>query len=127
MHPRDWVVSETRSANWATVFDRENTYLALTWRSIPAGTTLTAVTQEVRKTMTDTGYTVASSTAGTIGAIPAQIMIVDGSAAGQKRHGVVGVAVNKTGRYRIELWTNPGSAADDLTLFNDFVLTFAVA
>jgi hypothetical protein len=124
-HPTDWVVSETRNADWAMIFDRENSYLAVTWRTIPRGTTLSAVTQEVWKKMTDTGYSVVSSTASMIDGLPAQILVVNGVAAGQQRHGVVGIAANATGRYRIELWSRPGSEANDLTLFNAFAQTFS--
>jgi hypothetical protein len=60
-----------------------------------------------------------------IDGLPAQILVVNGVAAGQQRHGVVGIAANATGRYRIELWSRPGSEANDLTLFNAFAQTFS--
>ena len=58
---------------------------------------------------------------------PARIMTVDGvSSLGHARHGIIGILVTATGRYRVELWTRPGSELDDVKLFNTLLSTFAI-
>jgi hypothetical protein len=126
-HPTDWTAPVTPIPGWDSFFDRDGSNLVVTWRAVTKGTTLATVTDEVWKTMNSSGYTVVSKEAGTIVGQPAQVLTVDGNATtGQKRHGTVGILVTATGRYRIELWTRPGADAEDITLFNMFVLTFAI-
>jgi hypothetical protein len=58
----------------------------------------------------------------------ARILTADGSdAAGHLRHGIIGIAATATGRYRVELWSRPGTEDADMTLFNTFIFAFAAA
>lgn len=119
-HPVDWTPSETMYPGWATFFDAQKSCVAVTWHAVTKGTKLTTVTDELWKTMHDTGYTVVSKAPGTIEGLPATILVVNGTPYGQPRHGVVGVFIVGAGRYRIELWSGQASYEDDLTLFNTF-------
>ena len=127
-HPTDWTAPTTPIPGWDSFFDRDGSNLVVTWRAVTKGTTLTTVTNEVWKAMNDSGNTVVGKQTGSIAGQPAQILMVDGKATtGQPRHGTVGLLVTATGRYRIELWTRPGADAEDVTLFNAFVGTFAIS
>lgn len=126
-YPADWTVSETRNEGWVVIFGPDDSNLSLTWRSIPRGTTLDVVTDEVWKAMHDGGFTVVSRYGGIIAGLSARILVLDGTApSGHARHGIVGIVVTATGRYRIELWSRPGTEAAFVTLFNSVVYTFAI-
>jgi hypothetical protein len=126
-YPADWTVSETRNEGYVVIFGWDDSNLFLTWRPVPRGTTLDVVTDEVWKAMHDGGFAVVSRYAETIAGLPAQILVLDGTApSGHARHGIIGIVVTATGRYRIELWSRPGNEAADVTLFNSVVYTFAI-
>ena len=127
-HPTDWIVSQIQHPGWDSFLDRDGSNLVVTWRAIPKGTNPATITDEVWKVMHDNGYTVVGSKPGKITGRVAQILTVDGTAsAGQQRHGTVGILVTPTGRYRIELWTRPGTDAENAALFNAFIGTFAIS
>jgi hypothetical protein len=124
-HPASWVTSETVAPGWAVISSGSNSDLEITWRSVPAKTTLSQILDEYWKTMHDSGYTVVGNTTGAVGKFPAKLLTVDGPAA-KPRHGNVALIVTTTGRYRIELWTVPGSDASAATLFSELLATFQV-
>jgi hypothetical protein len=127
-YPADWAVSETQTPGWATFSGWDGSNLSLTWRPIPKGTTLSVVTDEVWKAMHDNGFTVISSYEGTIAGLPARILVLDGTApSGHARHGLIGIVVTATGRYRVEVWSRPGTEAAEVTLFDTVVDTFAIS
>jgi hypothetical protein len=127
-YPRGWYPSENQIQGWAVISGWDDSNVSVTWRAIPRGTTLGDVTDEVWKAMHDNGFTVVASQPGVILGLPARILDVDGTTSlGHARHGIVGIVVTLTGRYRVELWTRPGSEQDDVTLFNSFLWTFTVA
>lgn len=95
----------------------------VSWRAISKGTTLSTVTDEVWKTMHDSGYTVVNSVARTIAGKLGQVLTVDGP----QRHGVVGLVLTPTARYRVELWTNPGAGEIEATLFSAFISTLTIS
>ena len=126
-YPADWTVSETRNEGWVVIFGSDNSNLSFTWRPIPRGTTLSVVTDEVWKAMHDGGFAVVSRYGEIVAGLPAQILVLEGTApSGHARHGMIGIVVTATGRYRIELWSRPGNEAAGVTLFNSVALTFAV-
>src|ERR1035437_6725288 len=46
----------------------------------------------------------------TIAGLPARQLIANGrSSPGHQRHGIVGMIVTGDGRYRVEMWANPGT------------------
>jgi hypothetical protein len=127
-YPKGWYPSENQIQGWAVVSGWDDSNISVTWRSIPRGTTLGDITDEVWKAMHDNGFTVVASEPGVVIGLPARILYVDGATSlGHARHGIVGIVVTPTGRYRVELWTRPGSEQDDVTLFNSFLWTFAMA
>lgn len=127
LHPPDWGVSETQTPGWAIISGWDSSNLSVTWRTIPSGTTLSQVTDEVWKAMHDAGFTVDDSEPGMIAGLPARILTLNGTtAAGHPRHGIIGIVVTATGRYRLELWTRPGSEAADVTLYDAFLWTFRI-
>jgi hypothetical protein len=117
-HPTAWTVSEAQVPGWTLISSRDGSTLELTWRTVPAGTTLDVVTAELWKTMTNTGYTVVDSVPGTVAGRQARLLTVDGNSGGKQRHGNIALIVTSTGRYRIELWTAPGGDAGSAKLFN---------
>ena len=120
-HPVDWPAAESPSGGWAVAFsDRDGSKFQISWRALAKGTKLSTITDEVWKTMHDSGYTVVDSKPGWISRQPAQILTVDGP----QRHGVVGLVVSATVRYRVELWTRPGADDMDAELFSNFIATF---
>jgi hypothetical protein len=124
--PADWTGSETQTPDWAILWGWDDSDIAVTWRPIPAGTTLAQITDEVWKSMHDNGFVVATDEPGTIAGMEARILTADGSdAAGHLRHGIIGIAATATGRYRVELWSRPGTNDADMTLFNTFLFAFA--
>ena len=126
--PADWTASETQTPGWAIFWGWDDSDIAITWRPIPAGTTLSQITDEVWKSMHDNGFVVATDEPGTIAGMEARILTADGSdAAGHLRHGIIGIAATATGRYRVELWSRPGTEDADMTLFNTFIFAFAAA
>jgi hypothetical protein len=125
-HPASWVVSEAQSPGWAVISSRSNSDLEVTWRAVPAGTTLTTVTDELWKTMTNNGYTVVDSAPGAVAGLQARLLTVNGPATGKQRHGNVALIVTGTGRYRIELWTTPGGDAGATALFSALLATFVI-
>jgi hypothetical protein len=126
-YPAGWTVSETRNEGWVVIYGSDDSNLSLTWRPIPRGTTLSVVTDEVWKAMHDGGFAVVSRYGEMIAGLPAQILVLEGTApSGHARHGIIGIVVTATGRYRIELWSRPGNEATGVTLFNSVALTFAI-
>jgi hypothetical protein len=127
-YPRGWYASENQIQGWAVISGWDDSNVSVTWRPIPRGTALGDITDEVWKAMHDNNFTVITSEPGVILGLPARILNVDGTTSlGHARHGIVGIVVTPAGRYRVELWTRPGSEQDDVTLFNSFLWTFAVA
>jgi hypothetical protein len=127
-YPADWVVSESSPSGWATFRGSDDSNISVTWRAVPTESTLNQITGEVWQGLEDNGYTVESSHPTTIAGLPARVLTANGrSTFGHLRHGIVGVLVTAGGRYRVELWSNPGTEADDLTLFRDLVSTFVPA
>jgi hypothetical protein len=127
-YPTGWYPSENQIQGWAVISGWDDSNVSVTWRSIPKGTTLSDITDEVWKAMHDNNFTVTASDPGVIVGLPARIMTVDGvSSLGHARHGIIGILVTATGRYRVELWTRPGSELNDVKLFNTFLSTFAIA
>lgn len=125
LHPPDWAVSETVAPGWAVISGWDDSNVSITWRTIPRGTTLAQVTDEVWKAMHDAGFTVDASVPGIIAGLPAQMLTLNGmTVTGHARHGIIGIVTTATARYRLELWTRPGSEADDATLYNAFLWTF---
>ena len=123
-HPTDWTVTENPSAGWVVAFtDVDGSKFQVSWRAISKGTTLATVTDEVWKTMHDSGYTVVDSVPRPISRQLGQILTVDGP----QRHGVVGLMLTPTARYRVELWTNPGADEMDATLFAAFLATLTIS
>ncbi|HEX7491263.1 MAG TPA: hypothetical protein VF337_06135 [Candidatus Limnocylindrales bacterium] len=127
-YPKGWYASENQIQGWAVISGWDDSNVSITWRTIPTGTTLSNISDEVWKAMHDNNFTVIDSDPGVIFGLPARIMTVDGvSSLGHARHGIVGIVVTATGRYRVELWTRPGSEQNDVTLFNSLLWTFAIA
>jgi len=126
-HPADWTVSETQVPGWAIISSRDSTPLQITWRSVTAGTTLETVTDELWKTMDDTGYVVLDEATATVAGHQANVLSVEGPAnATRQRYGLIALVVTSTGRYRIELWTSPGGDAATQILFDDFLASFTI-
>lgn len=124
-HPADWPASETETPGWAIFTGWDESDIAITWRAIPLETSLQAVTDEVRTAMYDSGFAVEDGASGLIAGLPARILVLDGkSPSGEERHGIVGVVVTATGRYRVELWSRPGTDAADMKLFDALTATF---
>ena len=123
--PEVWTASETQTQGWAIFWGWDGSDIAITWRATPPGTTLNQITDEVWKSFHDSGFVLPTSEEGTIAGMPARILTANGSdAAGHPRHGVIGVAATATGRYRVELWSRPGTEDADMTLFNTFIFAF---
>jgi hypothetical protein len=123
--PPDWAVSETQTPGWAVIWGWDGSNIAVTWRPTPPGTTLGVVTDEVWKSFHDSGFVLPTNEPGTIAGLPARILTADGpDAAGHLRHGIIGIVATDTGRYRVELWSRPGTEDDDWTLFNTFIFAF---
>jgi len=123
--PASWVPSETIAPGWAVISSGSNSDLEITWRAVPAKTTLDQILDEYWKAMNDNGYTVVGNTTSTIGQFQARLLTVEGPA-GKLRHGNVALIVTTTGRYRIELWTVPGGDAAAATLFSELLATLQV-
>lgn len=124
--PPNWTFSETQTAGWAVIWGWDGSNIAVTWRPTPPGTTLALVTDEVWKSFHDSGFVLPTNEPGTIAGLPARILTADGpDTAGHPRHGIIGVVATETGRYRVELWSRPGTEDDDWTLFNTFLFAFA--
>jgi len=127
-YPADWAPSENQIQGWTVISGWDDSNVSVTWRPIPIGTTLSDITDEVWKAMHDNGFTVIASDPGAIAGLPARILTADGNTSlGHPRHGIIGIVATPKGRYRIELWTRPGSEADDVKLFNALVWTFQMA
>ena len=127
-HPIDWTASETQTQGWAIFSGWDDSNLSVTWRPISRATSLNDITAEVSKTMLDAGYTIGASETGTIAGQAAQILTLDGtSSPGHPRHGIIGIVATASGRYRVELWSRPGSDGNDRTLFDTFASTFLPA
>jgi hypothetical protein len=127
-YPTGWYASESQIQGWAVISGWDDSNASVTWRPIPRGTTLSDITDEVWKAMHDNTFTVIASDPGVIFGLPARILTVDGvSSLGHARHGIVGIVVTATGRYRVELWTRPGSELDDVKLYNSFLSAFEIA
>jgi hypothetical protein len=127
-HPSDWEFSETSPNGWAYFRGWDDSNLSVTWRSTATGATLKQITGEVWQALEESGYTVQSSHPSTISGLPARLIVANGrSPLGHQRHGIVGILVTGGGRYRVELWTNPGTEADDLALYRAFISTFVPA
>jgi hypothetical protein len=125
-HPTDWLASEASEPGWATFRGPDDSNVSVTWRTVAAGSTLGGITNEVWQALEANGYAVGASHPSTIAGLPGRVLTANGiSPLGHARHGLVGVLVTAGGRYRVELWSNPGTEADDLTLFRDFISTFA--
>jgi hypothetical protein len=123
----DWPVSETGTPGWAIFSGWDGSNISVTWRTIPLGTSLDAVAQEVRTAMYDSGFVIEGGNAGLIAGLPARILVLDGkSASGEARHGIVGIVVTATGRYRVELWSRPGTDAADGKLYDALIATFEI-
>lgn len=127
-YPKGWYASENQIQGWAVISGWDDSNMAITWRPIPQGTTLGDLTDEVWKAMHDSGFTVVMSEPGVICGLPARILTADGTTSiGQTRHGIIGIVATATGRYRVELWTRPGTEQDDVTLFDWLLWGFAIA
>jgi hypothetical protein len=128
MYPATWYASEDRQPGWATILGSDGSNINVTWRGIPGGTTLSDITAEVWNVWHSDGFTIEAIDPGVIAGYPARILTMDGlSPTGHPRHGIIGVFVTTTGRYRLELWSRPGSEMDDVALFNALVWTFQKA
>lgn len=126
-HPIDWPVSETGTPGWAIFSGWDGSNVSVTWRAIPLGTSLDAVTDEVRTAMYDGGFVVGGGDTGLIAGLPARILVLEGkSSSGEARHGIVGIVVTATGRYRVELWSRPGTDAADAKLYDALIATFEI-
>jgi hypothetical protein len=126
-YPAGWTVSETRNEGWVVIFGGDDSNLSFTWRPVPRGTTLSVVTDEVWKALHDGGFAVVDRYQETIAGLPAQILVLEGAApSGHARHGIIGIVVTATGRYRVELWSRPGNDVVGLTLFKSVASTFAI-
>jgi hypothetical protein len=124
-YPTDWHPSEDQIQGWTVISGWDDSNVSVTWRPIPTGTTLSDITDEVWKAMHENGFTVIANDPGAIAGLPARILTVDGTTSlGHPRHGVIGIVVTATGRYRVELWSRPGSEVNDVKLFNAFLWTF---
>lgn len=127
-YPADWQASETQTPGWAVFSGWDESNVSVTWRTVAQGTTLGEITDEVWKVMHDNGFTVDADDPGTIAGLPARILIANGTTStGHARHGIIGIVVTATGRYRVELWSRPGSETGDMALYNILVSTFALA
>jgi hypothetical protein len=127
-YPADWQVSETQTPGWAVFSGWDESNVSVTWRLVPRDTALGEITDEVWKVMHDNGFTIDADNPGTIAGLPARILIANGTTpTGHARHGIIGIVVTATGRYRVELWSRPGTEAGDMTLYNVFVSTFGMA
>lgn len=127
-HPTDWPASETATPGWAIFSGWDGSNISITWRAIPLGTTLGAVTEDVRAAMVGSGFAVDGGGQSLIAGLPARILVLDGkSSSGEARHGIVGVVVTATGRYRVELWSRPGTDAADAELYDSLISTFVIA
>lgn len=127
-YPTTWYASEDRQPGWATILGSDGSNINVTWRAISGGTTLSDITAEVWSVWHSDGFAIEAIDPGVIAGLPARILTMDGmSPTGHPRHGIIGVFVTTTGRYRVELWSRPGSDMDDAALFNALVWTFQMA
>jgi hypothetical protein len=125
-YPADWVVSETQTPGWVIFSGWDGSNLSTTWRAVTPGTTLNVVTNEVWAAMKDAGFIVDGYDGGTIEGLPSIVLTVDGrTTTGQARHGIIGLVVTDTGRYRIEVWSRPGTEKEDVALYKAFARYFA--
>ena len=125
--PADWPASETATPGWAIFSGWDDSDIAVTWRTVPIGTTLDAVAEEVRTAMSDSGFATDGGGSSLIAGLPARILVLDGkSSSGQARHGIIGIVVTATGRYRVELWSRPGADVADAKLYDALIGTFAI-
>ena len=126
-YPADWQVSETQTPGWAVFSGWDESNVSVTWRLVPRGTALGEIKDEVWKVMHDNGFTVDADNPGTIAGLPARILIANGTTpTGHARHGIIGIVVTATGRYRVELWSRPGTETGDMALYNILVSFFAM-
>jgi len=127
-YPAGWYANEDRQPGWATILGWDESNINVTWRAIPSGTTLSDITAEVWNVWHADGFTIETMDPGVIAGLPARILTMDGTTpTGHPRHGIIGVFVTTTGRYRVELWSRPGSDYDDATLFKALIWTFQMA
>jgi uncharacterized membrane protein YeaQ/YmgE (transglycosylase-associated protein family) len=121
------MASEAQTQGWTIFSGWDDSNFSVTWRPIPQGTGLGEITDEVWKTMHDSGFTVVTNEPGTIAGLPARILTADGSTStGHLRHGIIGIVATATGRYRVELWSRPGTESEDITLYNTFLFAFSM-